>query len=485
MAYRIDFSAAYYRRRWIGLTCVMVAVLGALGSAVWGGYEVYRIWNLPTLQQQLATYQMLADGVEPSYERLRDISELYEGMAPYLGLCWGENAEDLLVFLHGHVGRHPDNVRPLLWRLHSGGGGSLSYEFQIEGFRRQAQVESVREVMQTLLDQEDETGARLPRANVQVKMPSVDLARAESIPLSLEFPLRAVPHQQLPAAGATLDRLVQTMKSRRQRIHATVLGQERGPTVRIVSAALMEIVVSAFANHPDQDMWRARAQAVISPSVFFREVERALGQEVRAIPALLTETKKQWEAIANRRWPWHRNRELDDAMLAQEIDQLKNVLESGMPTIALLDGLDSRLQNIRSSLLNGYSISRIFDEGDLHRETDAVVSQHWEGASQFNIQRGAIHNGLMLAPWSLRVQRGRPDGQRTRIEKASSLGIAHAVAITRALHALQVGLVIETIEMQFQPCEEHGPFGLQSFELRGILPIREQVQAVSSGNQPS
>ena len=485
MAYQIDFSAANYRRRWVGLACVIVAVFGALGSAIWGGYEVYRIWNLPTLQQQLGAYQMLADRVDASYRHLREVSERYESMSPYLRLYWAESAEDVLSLLSENVDRHPDAVRPLRWQIETGAHVTMEYVFQVAGFRRQAQVESVRAAMLSLLDQEDESGALQQPEDLRVTIPEQDLARVSDIPLTMQFSLDPVPYQQLPGAGAALSRVIETLQNRRQAVHEVTLGKEGSPTARIVRAAMAEVVQAAFRDHPDHEIWRARSQSIISPSVFFQEVERSLREEGRSIPAILSEVKQQWEAIADRRWPWRRHRDLDDGTLTQEIAKLQSIVEAGMPSPSVFAELDSRLKHIEGTLSGGYSIARIFHEGDLHQEIDVVLSRHWDGSSAFDVERGTLRNGLMLAPWSVRLEREGASGARSGRSTSKPLGLKHAVALTEALRSLQVGLVVDTIETQFQACDEYGAFGLQFVKLQGKLPVREQMELVVSGDNIS
>ena len=64
MAYQIDFTAQNYARRRLRKILLRVLLLVAIGGLVYGVNDVYKTYNMPTLNMRLAEYEAVTRPIE-------------------------------------------------------------------------------------------------------------------------------------------------------------------------------------------------------------------------------------------------------------------------------------------------------------------------------------------------------------------------------------------------------------------------------------
>jgi len=461
LSYCFDFTHSYHRRRQAVLVMLVALLLACgAGSGRWG-WQVYLAWQEPDLAQQLLAVENMASRIEPLYTRWRESAEQFQSVAPFYGLLWSENAVEALALLAGWQAQLPSQLVPVRWEVNTGGACVLTCRLRLDERNKRGQIESARASLEAL-----------PRpAPAAASWTDKDLAGIAELEMTVRFTLAAAAHTVAPGPPDSLKKAVEKIEARRKAVLAHALNGG-GADLRIVRSVLETVLDAAYPKLSDDHVrWRERLGHMISPGIFLRDLERELADRNLPVPKALPALRDEWNRIASRRMPWRRLSSLDNSVLQEQTEALKALVEAGLPGIAMFDGVCGRIRTLKQALSAGYDFSAVFDEGYATRRLEQELGAIVPGAWQVKVERAPVHDGVMLATWTLTLRSApRPGG-------GGQIPLAEAVRALRHIGGMQAGFVVRKVVLNMQAGTGTGTM-VQDVVAEGLLAIHEAGGAV-------
>lgn len=437
MSYSIDFTASFHVRRKAWNTACALAVLAALTAAGWGGWTVFEAYMQPTLGQRLLACHDLSGMVVALHDEWKATHELYQEIVPYYRLIWAESVTNALPILEREQAALPAALRPVKWRLATGGDAELTYEL---GFDDIGKTEQLADALKALT-------AMLRPWNGTVAHPGGDLGDKARLTLTSRFQLRPV-RERLPPPSKDIEKVATDIASLRTRVLSHPINAS-DPIGRTVASLLADAARSADAllsrDDPSQaHKWQDAALRAVSPRAFLVELERTLQAAGVPVPPTLRQSMDEWDAVAERRWPWRRVRDLDNANLDLLLGTLKDFAAGNPPRTGLFVDQHRRLQSRRDELLKAYSEHEVFNEKKPQGQLEGFAVGKENMVAKSVIGRAPVRDGLMLATWKIELGSAKTAAEDGSIDAQATLGILVAIP------ALRVGFELDTVTIDWK-----------------------------------
>lgn len=422
MPYVIDFTSHKYRRRQLGAQVGSILLIMTLAGAAWVAGWVYRTWHEPTLAERLAEYQALAMEIEPLHAQWQQANTVIGEVAPWYNLLWGESVKEVLKTATDQIPRHPVGLRPLSWDLRTGGACRMIYELEFQGQDRTIQREQTVNYLSTMFE----------RWKATVKAPGMDLGTLDRIELAVDLNLDK-PKQALPPVPEAIQKAVDKIGKRRKSIQGMNIevGKDGSTTV-------MDLMAQGAVDS------RLSIMAV-DPGYAFREGRRNLVKGELAVPQSMEDAEAAWRKFASRRWPWLRERQLDNPDLRREIESLRQIVNAGLPgTRPFRDWIERVENDLRPALLAGFDLEETFNDNVARDRLFESLPGLNQDQFRFFVAQSKTTNGLMLARWELNA--GASGGSTGTAVTLDPLEVARTMA---GIPDTKLGFVLDRLLVQF------------------------------------
>lgn len=446
-----------------GLLAAGCILVGLICSASW----VFNQWAKPTLAEKLQTYERLAGRLAPIHNQwLRIITRFHE-IYPYYRLMWSENAAEVLSAVVADQSRLNDNLVPVTWTIHTGGQCDLQYHLTFTsnaGSKRQHFDRAVDELRGL---------ASSVAAESRIDYPSEDLWKMTEAQFKVSFNLRvrAARFDEIPAIPDALQHVMTNLNLRcsTNMSYTMEQGGFEGKSIReMLDTVRMKIAPSveneqAFmhkAHEFDQGQ-------TVNPGSLLRQWEEEIREDSPALQPL-DQALSQWENLAERRFPWRRISELDNAAVSREISNLQGLLRSDLPAIKELEMIHQRIDKLRECLLGGYSDLSVFDEGAACCWIRETCRDQCGVEPDANIRRAAEYDKLVLCEWEVSLASG--SGQRRRAD----VSVNDLAAFVQNLAEAKAGFQVARIQVDF--ISKPGIHAnVDRARISGLLPVRKTM----------
>ena len=312
MAYQIDFTASNYVNRSRRKVFLRLLLLAALAGAAWGVYDVYRIYNQPTLNMKLAEYEVVARPIEEMNASWDEAAKEYGAMMRYYRLAWAANPTNFLcaaTSAGGHrLGR---GFRPVAWTLATGGECRLEYRYDFQpGDDKAKQAKGLEaEIVNSITSIVEVAGGKVAVQGVQLE----NLLNVERLAVTARFSLPNV--KSFPAKERTLSSCVDEIVAMRKRVQETKVpdaGDVKGQAAS-VRDVLMKYLPKSYEKKdgkllPDFP----ECASVINVSGWMDRADQFISKNGIPEDAKRRELKEAWSRIGDARLHWKRLRTLDN-----------------------------------------------------------------------------------------------------------------------------------------------------------------------------
>lgn len=473
LAYSIDYTAHYYRRKRVRVfACVVLflILIAVVASLVERGYEY---WKRPTLAQKLSLYRQRTRNVEPLLEDWKDAREQYSSIAPYYELYWTrERFANLLASLERKQSALPDNLFPSSWTLNAAGDeSSLRYELNLaEGSRqKRQQCENAVQALKSMLSQH---GDCVVANSINVQYLNRDLLGISKIPFTVTFKIKNNQKNSLPEVPATLKEIVEKIKARRSTVLECKL--ENGPceneTIRTMLVTALNSLKPLLENSGDNEYKQlySKIENTLDPGALLDGMKKVIPEDAN-IPEKFQRIVEYWEQLSSRRLPGMRFRELDNKEFAAEIESMESFFQSDLGSAGkVFQEIVSRVGVLRKPLLKGYSEIEVFDEGVAQHCIEKICNEHSLGTPRQSFERKHEDDDLILAEWEMRLGGEDKSDRNSR----STLPVSVLLDCIVKIPAMQNGFQIARVNIELGGGTDADIIAAET-TVSGILPVRK------------
>lgn len=442
MPYTVDFTNPIHARkrlrRYVYIALLILALAGSGEAIRW----LYAEWSRPVVGQRLATYHRLGLHLEHVQQRWEEARSSYEAMESWHRLFGSECMIRTLPVLADSPARLPRNLIPRRATFTTGGACEMSYLLRFRPAAKQRQLQDAIEGLEELY---------APWAPEIQWQKDVDLGPLNEMPITVRMRLAEPPHRGLPPPPGALTRNTRRVQEVRQAVrdHAVDRSRRRAAGTRNAEAIMQEALVSARPYLPDDrpatgQNWPDYMRRAVDPGTFMRDLEQAVREAGHPVPEALIQAQNEWDKLALRRWPWRRVRPLENALRPGDLKAMEDLIAAQLPTSAEFDRMVRRIEELKELMARGFDEAAVFHEGEAERALDSCFSGWSTDAWRASVNRAPSRDGLILAPWEVRITAGRETG-RTRAVTAEDVASS-----LRCISDLQYGFVIETLDLEME-----------------------------------
>ena len=496
MAYQIDFTASNYVNRLRRKAFLRLLLLAAMAGAAWGVYDVYRIYNQPTLNMKLAEYEVVARPIEEMNAAWDEAAKEYGAMMRYYRLAWATNPTNFLCAATSAGGRRLGrSFRPVAWTLATGGECRLEYSYDFQSGDDKANLAKglEAEIVNSITSIVEVVGGKVAVQGVQLE----NLLNVERLAVTARFLLPNV--KSFPAKESTLSSCVDEIVAMRRSVQETkvpdagdVKGQEAS-----VRDVLMKYLPKS--NEKDKDGKALsdfpECASVINVSGWMDRADQFISKNGIHEDARRKELREAWNVIGDARLPWKRLRTLDNDETTMRTKALETVSDGVRRFKFFLDRRRTDTKRKLEPFIEAYNHNDVFNKPFIESDLRDRVAQ----AAGIAIARVAFRDEPEAEPamlvkkdekftfswvrWTLsvgNVVKGSGDGERGdgREERGAGSPLAPGMVADCARRVIELGhgYVIDTVKVDF------GADGnVSGAVLEGLLPVKK-VEKEAAGD---
>ena len=197
MAYQIDFTASNYASRARRKIFLRLLLLAAVGGTAYGVYDVYKTYNLPTLNMRLAEYEAVAHPIEEMNAVWDEVAKEYGAMMRYYRLFWAANPTNFLnAMASADAPQLVRGFQPESWTLKTGGGCTLKYRYAFNPGDKAGQAKALETNLVHAVTSVVEVATNVPVSVQGVQLENLlnvdelDITVRFSLPNAREFPAK-------------------------------------------------------------------------------------------------------------------------------------------------------------------------------------------------------------------------------------------------------------------------------------------------------
>lgn len=370
MAYQIDFTAQNYARRRLRKILLRVLLLVAIGGLVYGVNDVYKTYNMPTLNMRLAEYEAVTRPIEEMSAAWDAAAKEYDAMVRYYRLIWAASPTNFLAAMASSAApRLRQGLAPQSWTLATGGDCRLDLRYTFgTGDKAEQARDLEREVAQSVTSIVQVADGKIEVKGVQ----HANLLNVDAFNITVHFALPNV--RSFPAKEKTLAACVNEIAAMRKKVQeakfATGDAKGRPSTAMGIMMAYLSIGKDK-ADFP-------KATDVLNIAGWFDRADQFIVQN--RIPGDDRERrllKESWNKIGEARFPWERFRVLDNEALANSTKALQTVSDGVKRFKVFLDKRQTDNRRKLEPFVEAYDHGDIFNkplvESDLRDRVAAAA----------------------------------------------------------------------------------------------------------------
>lgn len=486
MAYQIDFSESIWDgRRW-RKRLFQLFLLAMLGGATWGVYDVYTVYNQPTLNMKLAEYEGVAQPIEKMNAAWDAAAKDYAALVRYYRLVWAANPTNFLTAMTSSSAlRFRTGLSPRNWTLTTGGECRLDLHYAFDSGDKAEQTKDLeREIAQSVTSLVQVAGGKVDVKGVQHE----NLLNVEALNVSVGFALPDV--RLFPAKEKTLADCVNEIAAMRKKIQESKFAEkiDVAGVTPTAQQLMMEYLPSQYGKDkktgkPNPDF--PEMTKVIDVAGWLKSADKFILQNnISGDEMKRKQLKEAWNEIGEARLPWQRFRVLDNETLVNRTKALGSVSDGVKRFKGFLEKRQADNKKKLEPFIEAYDHDDVFNkplvESDL-KDRVAVAAGLTRASVTFKDEPSAEPPVLVkddekftfsLVRWTLSVGsvQGR-DGERGQSQdKVADEAPITLKALADCVHrvlTLGPGYALEKMKVSFA-----ADGSVSGAVLEGLLPVK-------------
>lgn len=487
MAYQIDFTASNYANRSRRKIFLRLLLLATLGGVAWGVYDVWKIYNEPTLNMRLASYEAVARPIEEINAAWDKTAKEYNAVMRYYRLVGAANPTNFLDAVSAVDAPRPGRgIYPRTWTLTTGGECTFDYRYVFHAGDKAEQAKSLEaDVVQAITSLVSVVGGKVDLQGVQVE----NLLNVDELNLKAKFTLPNV--VSVLSKKGTLSGSVSEIAAMRKKVQDAKI-VENGDVKRLASTA-KDIMMTYLPGQFGKDKETGNVDPnfpgmtnVLNVAGWFDRADQFI--QKKRIPgneAERRQLKEIWNGIGNARLPWQRFRVLDNEELVQRTKTLGEVADGVKPFKAVLERYHAVCAEKLESFIEAYDHRDVFNkplvESDLKDRVAKAV-----GISQASVTFKDLKEGepvvlvksdetftFSWVHWTLTIgaamgREAERDQQPIGESEGEPLTLEKVAACTRTALTLGPGYVLNSVKINFATDGT-----VSGAILEGLLPVKK------------
>lgn len=331
MAYSIDYSASFYRRRGAIKWTLRAAALVAAYAIACGLHDSWVVYNSKSLDEKLNDYQAAALPIEKLSADWDSASVRYNGMMPYYRLKWSEDVVDLAKAVLAANKGLPTSFHLTGWSLKTCGACSLSYKYVFDAAGKSQQAVAASNAMAQAVS----TIQGIEAVKIS-DIPTENLLNVSEVNIAVTF--KTPEPRAFPKKESAFDAGLKMIQNRRQKLHKAKVGTEKDTKNGKDVLGMMQSYRTRIKEKKDE--FKADEKKVLDVKGFMDAVDHFAGPALKSpLKSSAKNEREEWESVgAARLPPWCglfgfdcRDPELDAPDLPLELVEIKKVRDGIQP----------------------------------------------------------------------------------------------------------------------------------------------------------
>ena len=354
MAYKIDFTASKYAGRSRKKTFFRLLLVSALAGAAYGVYDVFTIYNMPTLDMKLAEYESAARPIEEMNAAWDDATRKYKLIVGYYRLLWAANP---VGFMSSMASNNPlgGKFQPVDWTLATGGKCTLRYRYHFSPGDKAMQAKEIEgRLVNAVTSTVTVAGGRVDVKGVRIE----NLLNVEALDITAEFSLPGV--KEFTSKEKALADSAKEIAAFRDKVQNTKLVVESG--ARKESSTVKKIMMEYLSIGKDKPDFPVFNQAIDISGWFARADKFIAANRIPGDDNKRKNHKEAWKKIGDARLPWQRFRDLDNEGLTTETVALDEISDKVRRFKNFLEERQNDYKKKLEPFIGGYDRADIFNK---------------------------------------------------------------------------------------------------------------------------
>lgn len=486
MAYSIDYSASFYRRRGAVKWTLRAVALVALCAIACGLHDSWVVYNSSSLDEKLNAYQAAALPIEKLSADWDAALARYNGMLPYYRLKWTTNITDLARSVMETSKKLPPSFHLTGWSLKTGGECSISYKYVFDAAGKAQQAVAASNAMAQAVS----TIRGIEAVKVS-DIPTENLLNVSEVNVSVGFKTPAP--KAFPKKDAAFDAGFKMIQNRRQKIHKAKIGAEKDTKNGKDVLGLMQSYRTRIKEK--KDAFKEDEKKALDVKGFMDAVDHLAGPALKSpLKSSAKNEREMWESVGAARLPtWcglfgfdARDPELDTPDLALELAEIKKVKDGVQPVKQWIELYMADSAKKLEPFKESYERREIYNQNIV--QSDLIVRAAG-GDGRFSSSFSQQPSGKVdyatkdeiftfsWVPWTVSVHsaaKRETAADEAADASAEPITLEAVLKYATVVSELGPGYAISALRVNFRGNE------VESATYEGLLPVRESKAVASA-----